>query len=384
MPGHRVLIAFGTAAVAATTLAATLLVPASAQTTPTLAPHRQPVTKPGLSAALALLRQQSVVYTQNGHYGPFGADPTRALVPDGAKVDWGGWRRAAKSRAKAAAEQRAAAQKTARLKAGLAAAPTPKYVNETEPAGIHGGNDTFGSAQPLAGFGTGTGSKPAYTVLGRLSPAPVPQLDEVAPSAEPNDTPETARAIGVSRTHAGVHTTGFIGDNKPDPESPRAPDVDIYKLTLRAGEQLYADIKRTNGNLLPATMLADSDGNTIQYGDNALGSSASLTATVRDAGTYYLYVIGVTIYDADATFTKGDYDATLYARAGDRDLYRVSLKAGDVLGASVSGQGNYVSVFDAKGVEVHGSGQDASAARRRTPCSPSPTRSTGLRDAASG
>jgi hypothetical protein len=47
--------------------------------------------------------------------------------------------------------------------------------------------------------------------------------------------------------------------------------------------------------------------------------------------------------------TEGGYSLTITARAGDRDVYAVSLSAGDVLGVSVADAAGYVSVFEASG-----------------------------------
>src|SRR4051794_4687425 len=158
------------------------------------------------------MRQKSVIYTRNGRFGPFGPNPEKALVPRSSKVDWGGWRRLERQTALRAA----AARKAAGTRAALQA-PTPRDVREGEPAGIRGSNDSFRPAPAVSGFGTSREKYPYYTVLGRLSPAPVPLLEVVPPNTEPDDALEQARDTGIARTRLGIRTTGFIGDNVPDP-----------------------------------------------------------------------------------------------------------------------------------------------------------------------
>ena len=136
----------------------------------------------------------------------------------------------------------------------------------------------------------------------------------------------------------------------------------MYKVKLEAGQSLDVGMRRTGGDLIPFTVLLDADGNLVQFGDDNLVDASTLKYTSRSAGTYYVVTGGYIEIDFDSgttTVTKGKYDLTATTRAGDRDLYAVKLRAGDVLGANVTDAAGYVSVFDSKGVEVHGSGQDA-------------------------
>jgi hypothetical protein len=111
-------------------------------------------------------------------------------------------------------------------------------------------------------------------------------------------------------------------------------------------------------------VLLDADGNLVAWGEEDFESAAWLFSGIRKAGTYYVLVAGWTIIDLGTgatTVTKGGYDFSLSARTGDRDLFKVSLQAGDVLGGSLVDAG-YISVFDSRQNEVHGSPQDFSAA----------------------
>ncbi len=312
--------------------------------------------KARVAPGLALARERAVVLTRFGKFGPHGPNPMRSLVPNDRKVDWGGWRRAEAQLSKT----RAAKIRGLAKPKGLAVAP--RYVREDEPAGTRGSNDSFRTAQNIPSFGTARGRYPAITVLGRLSAAPAAPVQDVAPAPEPNDSLETAYDL-INRTRGSAHTTGVIGDYVPDPSNPEMTDVDLYKVSLTANQLLSVDMKRTSGDLLPFMVLLDASGNLVTFGEDDFQGNASLRYAARAAGTYYLVTGGYIVIDIGAgttTITKGGYDLTATTRAGDRDLYAVNLRAGDVLGANVTNAAGYVSVFDSRGVEVHGSGQDAS------------------------
>jgi hypothetical protein len=360
MQRKRLLPFVAAVAVAGTALAVTG--PATAGAVPattTASPAAATSTHTKLAAAIALGRQRTVIHTRNGKFGPFGPDPRKALVPDARKVDWGGWKRAEALLAK---KRAAAAKADAKAKGRLV---TPRYVREDEPAGTRGSNDTFRNAQGIAVFGSGAGRSSAVTVLGRLSPGPAAYAEDVPPAPEPNDAPENAYDLGVSRVRGGAHTTGTIGDRKTDPTDPFDTDIDAYKFDLKMTQVLKIDVKRTSGDLLPAIDLYDADGNYVATSDDDFEGNSTLSYDVRKAGTYYAVVSGYLTFEETTQgihATTGGYDLTATTRAGDRDLYAVNLQAGDVLGVNLTDAGRYVSVFDAKGVEVHGSPQDASSA----------------------
>ena len=330
--------------------------PASAATHDATALTSAAAARPRVPPGLALARQREVVLTRNGKLGPYGPDPTRSLVPSGRRVDWGGWRHAQTQLAK----NRAAKARNLAKAEGLAV--RPRYVREDEPAGTHGSNESFRTAQHISIFGTAARHYLAVTVLGRLSPGAAAPAEDMPPAPEPNDSPDTAYDLGINSARGGAHTTGTIGDYVPDPTDPTITDVDFYKVKLEAGQSLDVGMRRTGGDLIPFAVLLDADGNLVQFGDDNLVDASTLKYTSRSAGTYYVVTGGYIEIDFDSgttTVTKGKYDLTATTRAGDRDLYAVKLRAGDVLGANVTDAAGYVSVFDSKGVEVHGSGQDA-------------------------
>lgn len=302
-------------------------------------------------AKVRALQQRLVRQVRGGRPGPHGPNPVLSLVPDSARQDWGGWRQATRSRAlEAKSERRAAAVEPA----------NPLVVREDEPRGTRGGNDTLASAQLVGGFGTTAGRNPAAGVRGRLSPAQLAPGSVQAIPAGKEDNGTFAKAIdtGISAKRAGITTTGRIGDAAtPD-------DADFYKMTLRAGQMVDVTMRRTSGRLEPTMFLVDGQGNFVDFSDEEFGSDTStLATTVRTAGDYYLIASAwTTIYldTGEVVRPDGAYSMRITARAGDRDVYAVQARAGDVLGVSVGDAAGYVSVFDSAGTEVHGSGQDAS------------------------
>ena len=60
-----------------------------------------------------------------------------------------------------------AAKRTAKQRA---LAVDPLLVDEQEPDGLRGGNDTPATAQPIAAFGSAAGERPAARILGTLAP----------------------------------------------------------------------------------------------------------------------------------------------------------------------------------------------------------------------
>jgi hypothetical protein len=311
-----------------------------------------------LEAGIARAKQRGVIHTRNGRFGPFGPNPRLANVPGTTKLDWGGWKRAESALAK-----RRAATARADLKA-KGRLVTPRLVREDEPAGSRGGNDSLSTAQLISIFGTAARRSRAVTVLGRLSPGPVAPVSDVAPAPEPNDSPRTAYDLGLNTKVKGAHTTGVIGDYEPLPKNPFNADTDLYKVTLRANQLVKIKVKRTSGDLLPYIDLFSEDG--LQYvlsEDDEETSTLSFTA--RKAGTYYALVAGYLVFEETTEQivpTKGGYDLRVTLQGGDRDVYKVNLRAGDVLGVNATDAARYVSVFDTKGVEVKGSPYDATGA----------------------
>ncbi len=348
------------ASVAASTAPAGGLATASAPRGAAARPARGPA-----PAWLTSIRQKAVLYTRNGHEVTNGPDPRLAITPDRRLRDVAGWARQQASE-EAGTDDTTASVSTVRSSTPVRP-PTGRgrlQVTEAEPAGTRGANDTITTAQRIRGFGTGERSKNAADVTGVQSAAAKPAIEKLPPNTEDDGSFQTARVTGVSAVRGGFGTTGFIGDNPPNPDEPGATDADLYAVDLRAGQVFDASLRTTSGDLEPLLLLVDENGFFVAdsfFDDDFL--NPSLSAPIRRTGRYYLVVVGYTIIDLgtnDVTVTKGDYALELTGRAGDVDTYAVDLAAGDVLGTNVSGAGKVVTIYDARGTEVMGSAQDAS------------------------
>ena len=121
---------------------------------------------------------------------PAGPNPYLALVPDPAAVDYSGWARYLDRRgAERAAQQDAAA--------------TSFVVEEQEPAGMAGGNDTIATAETVDGFGTRRNEHARLRILGTLSPTPDVTAEPVAANPEDDGSIPLAATPGSARCGPG-------------------------------------------------------------------------------------------------------------------------------------------------------------------------------------
>jgi hypothetical protein len=291
---------------------------------------------------------------------PAGANPYLALLPDPGAADLSGWDRylaaKGKERAKAKAQQRA-----------LAASPI--LVDEDEPAGVRGSNDTPATAQRVAGFGTNTGQNPKARVLGTLSPEPV-SAEDVPANAEDDGSIPLAGETGIGETRDGITTSAVVGDGPHGSAGSGSGDFDVYKLTAQAGEGITADIDTPEGGELDSILLLiDAEGEVLATADDDGTSFDSLLSfQFTESGTYYLFVTGFLTLPDDpfdsgsgtGAQSEGPYGLTIVVGEADFDFFAVRLRKGDVLGASVSGGATLLAVYDTVPREVQGSTQDAS------------------------
>lgn len=317
-------------------------------------------------AWLTTMRAQAVIHKRHGQLVTVGPDPRLATGP-GVR-DVAGWaRKEALEKEAAQADTGGGVSTQSRRSSGTVKPPSGsgrRAVTESEPAGTRGGNDTLATAQRIPGFGTRRPAKNAADVTGDQAAAPRPTLAKIKPNVEDDSTFETAGVTGVSTVRGGATTTGFVGDNPPNPDEPGATDADLYALDLTAGQILDVDLRTTSGDLEPIIFLLDEQGNFLA--DSFFDPdffNPSIQAPVKTTGRYYVGVQGFTIIDlgtGKVTVSKGNYALDLAARAGDTDTYKVALAAGDVLGTNVAGSGKVVTLLDATGTELMGSAQDAS------------------------
>jgi hypothetical protein len=322
--------------------------------------------KPGVDTEKALSNGLQVAPKSTGKdksatAKPSGANPYLALLPDPAAADLAGWDRylAAKSK------ERAAARKSQQR--ALAAAPI--LVDEDEPVGVRGSNDTPASAQRVAGFGTNTGQNPAARVLGTLSPEQV-GAEEVPANEEDDGSIPLAGETGIGETVDGITTSAVVGDGPHGSEGSGSGDFDVYEVAAQAGESITVDIDTPTGDLDSILLLLDAEGEILATADDdATSFDSLLTYQFTVAGTYYVFVTGFLTLPNDpfdsgsgtGADSEGPYDVTILVGESDIDFFAVRLRKGDVLGASVTGAATRLSVYDTVPREVQGSTQDASS-----------------------
>jgi hypothetical protein len=321
--------------------------------------------KPDVDARKALangfqVAPKSTAKSRTPNAKPAGANPYLALLPDPAAADLSGWDRylAAKGKERA---------RTKPQQNALAVAPI--LVDEDEPAGIRGSNDTPANAQRVAGFGTGAGQNPKARVLGALSPEPV-SADEVDPNAEDDGSIPLAGETGIGETRDGITTSAVVGDGPHGSAGSGSGDFDVYELTARAGESITADIDTPEGSDLDSILLLlDAEGEIIATADDdGVSFDSLLNFQFTEAGTYYLFVTGFLTLPNDpfdsgsgtGAESEGPYGITILVGESDFDFFAVRLRKGDVLGASVKGGAARLAVYDTVPREVQGSTQDAS------------------------
>lgn len=344
------------AMVAACLLAAVTIAPggASARAKPDVD------TKKALSNGLQVA-PKATAKSKTANAKPAGANPYLSLLPDPAAADLSGWDRYLAAKGKERAKARTTQQK--------ALAVQPLLVDEDEPVGVRGSNDTAATAQRVPGFGTNTGQNPKARVLGTLSPERVTAVD-TEPNAEDDGSIPLAGETGIGETVDGITTTGVVGDGPHGSAGSGSGDFDVYKLTAQANESLTVDIDTPTGSELDSILLLfDAEGELIATADDDGDSLDSLlTFQFSEAGDYYLFVTGFLTLPNDpfdsasgtGAETEGPYGVTITVGAADVDFFAVRLRKGDVLGATVTGAATLLSVWDTVPREVQGSAQDAS------------------------
>lgn len=287
---------------------------------------------------------------------PAGPNPYLSFLPTSEGVDVAAWQRWME----AEGDRRADRADDARR-----AAPNrpPVLVDESEPVGIRGGNDTVRTAQRVPGFGTSSGRNPRARLLGALSPSAV-EAEPIAPNAEDDGALPLARDTGIAPTGGAVSTSGRIGDGPHGRAGSGTGDFDWYQVRAGAGRSVAVELE-PKGNLFPVVFLYDDTGSILQI---AVGGEEGIRWAVRTDATYHVVVAGIPSFQndpsdpasGDGAGTEGRYDLTISVAEDDVDHYAVDLRRGDIVGASVAGEGNFISVFGPGGSEVHGSPQDAS------------------------
>ena len=295
--------------------------------------------------------------------GDYGFDPRLALLPIGGRSTIDTAIRNARADADRAARGKArAARMNART--SLAAAAPLAYA-EKEPVGTLGQNDAAAGAERLAGFGTARGQNPKAVVTGDLAPGDITVLPQ---ADEDNGAIPLAVDTGLTGTRTVVQYPGVIGDGPHGSAGDGHGDFDFYRLTATAGMPLSIDVTATGG-LNAVVIIWTAGGALFNYVDDGASNDVHLTTQIPAAGDWYVMVSGFGTYPTDpmdpasgfGPGTEGAYTLRISAGVnGDQDWYAADLKAGDVLGATVSGSGHLLSFYDAAGAELESSSSDSS------------------------
>jgi hypothetical protein len=298
---------------------------------------------------------------------PAGVNPFLALPPAGAKVDYRAWSKYLKAQAGAKAAARLKNLAAANSPALKVAAAAPVAVDEDEPDGTSGSNDTTGTAQEIGVFGTAANKSPKIRILGSLDNESV-AVSAIAPSTEDDGDIPAAADTGINTARDGATTTGTIGDGPYGSAGTGTNDYDFYSITANTGQVITAKTATPTGLLDTVLALYDADGTLVAFNDDFSGLDSQLQYRVPATGTFYAAVAGfggepVDPFDSSVGVgdgSEGPYTVTFTAGAVDADFYAVKLRAGDVLGASVKGSATALDIYDSAARLVHGSEQDAS------------------------
>ncbi len=292
-----------------------------------------------------------------------GPNPFLARVIDPTKVDYYGWRLAIAAQAESALKARNAAQGGVR-----ANAPQPVLVDELEPENLSGINDTLATGELINGVATD--ANPRARVLGTLAP-PRDVVTDFASFDEDDGSIPSANVTGVANSFGAMQTSANIGDGPHGTAGGGSGDFDFYSVDLDAGQTITADTE-VDASFDSVLVVYDASGEIVAANDDDGVSLASrVSFTPADTGTYYVMVAGFggsvlpeDPFDSGSGLgagSEGGYDLLITTAEPDTDVYAIDLKAGDVIGASITGAGSRLQVFATDEGEAIGSTQDLSA-----------------------
>jgi hypothetical protein len=296
---------------------------------------------------------------------PEGPNPYLALLPDPAKADYRGWQ----AHLQSVGEARAAARERAWQRTHPRVAPA-LLVDEAEPDGVRGSNDTPATAEPVDGFGTADGQTAAARILGSLSRGAESSAVSIRANAEDDGAIPRARRTGVGSSRPGATTTGRIGDGPHGRARSGKGDFDFYRMQGRVGRELVARVTTPTGRLDPMVAVYDAQGKRLALNDDGgSGLDSVLTYRFPADAPYYVMTTGYDALPRDpfrsgsgtGAASQGPYRLRIGTRELDTDTYAVTLREGDVLGVSLDGPPRQVDVLDPSGDVVHGSRRDLTA-----------------------
>lgn len=297
-----------------------------------------------------------------GAKAPKGANPWLSLLPPDEldKVDYAYWRQVAEARS--AQEARSPERRSA------FDADDELLIDDKEPDGIRGSNDTQATAQFIRGLGTGSDDAQQARILGTL--APTPPATPIGPFDEDDGAIPLANPTGLDSGEVVV-ADGDIGDGPHGSDGDATGDFDHYALPgLAAGDDIVVDIDTPDPSTLDSTVVIyDAAGIPVAFNDDDGTSLDSLLSfTVPADGDYVAAVEGFGTFQQDpfdsgsgiGVGSEGAYTVEIGRNASDADFYRVDLEPGDVVSAKVEDGASNLRLFAPDGTEVVGSSQDAS------------------------
>ena len=191
-------------------------------------------------------------------------------------------------------------------------------------------------------------------------------------------------------------TTGTIGDGPHGSNGDGSGDFDFYKLSAaKDGQNFAVDIDTVAPDTLDSVVVVwDAAGNVLGA-QRRRGSEprSKLLFTIPRNGDYYVSVAGFPAAVPNDPFasgsgpgagSEGPYTVIFGLDADDTDVYSVDLRAGDVLGASVTGAATDIAVLGPLGVKRVGSDRTRAASTRGRPAFPEAATGAGPCAAATG
>jgi len=280
------------------------------------------------------------------------ANPYLGLLPSTYETDWGYWRRYV-------------ARGSARLAEKPPAERAELAYEELEPDDVLGANDRSVRAEPIPGFGTGTGEEPDVAIQGHLTQQPV-AIRKIERSREDDGAIPLARQTRIGVGRAGIATTGRSGDGPHGENGSGSGDFDYYKVRVDENRQIIARARARGGSdIEPLIAIWDKKGRLRDFAFPR-GNQVQLK-TPLPAGTYYVMVVGCCTYPRNrfksgsgtGAESQGRYRFSVQVSRPDRDFYAIDLAPGEVLGGSVQGARS-MRVYEPDGSLVFGSRYDAS------------------------
>lgn len=238
-------------------------------------------------------------------------------------------------------------------------------IVETESTDPNQTNDDIATAM-LVPLGFDAGEHRLLDITGSLdivSSTVISQAEEDGSisSGVPNETGLSAGQTVVASATIGDGAFGAT-----------TGDLDYYVIRgVEAGQTINVDIdaQSIGSDLDSKIALYDRSRVRVSENEDADGTDSYLSFTAELAGDYYVLVqsdgVRFPFNPTNPAFgrgvgTTGDYNITISLESSDVDFYEVQLNAGDILGANVAGRASHLTLRDASGAELIGTGTDAS------------------------